>query len=43
MKDKDKKSETDKKIDKMRNDLTDSEKCKIIAKKLSEYIKENKQ
>ena len=35
-------SETDKKIDKMRVDLSDSEKCKIIAKKLTEYIKDNK-
>lgn len=36
---KNKNKETDKKIEKMRYDLEDKEKCKIIAKKLSEYIK----
>ena len=34
--------ETDRKLDKMRVDLSDSEKCKIIAKKLTEYIKDSK-
>lgn len=33
---------TDEKLDKMRFDLSDEEKCKIIAKKLTEYIKESK-
>lgn len=36
---KDRNKETNKKIEKMRYDLEDREKCKIIAKKLSEYIK----
>ena len=35
-------TETDKKLDKMRIELSDGEKCKIIAKKLTEYIKDNK-
>lgn len=33
------KKETDRKLDKMRLDLSDSEKCKDIARKLTEYIK----
>ena len=42
MEDKNKQEEINKIIEKMRSDVTDSEKCKIIAKKLSEYIKDNK-
>lgn len=34
--------ETDKKLDKMRSDLQNSEKCKNFAKKLMEYIKKNR-
>ena len=35
-------TETDKKLDRMRVDLSDSEKCKEIARKLTEYIKGDK-
>ena len=33
--------ETERKLDKMRSDLSNSETCKIFAKKLTEYIKNN--
>ena len=39
MEEENKKQEFDKKIDKMIKDVSDGEKCKIIAKKLTEYIK----
>ena len=42
MEDKNKNKETDEKIEKMRSCVANSEQCKIIAKKLSEYIKDNK-
>ena len=37
-----KKKETDKKLENMRSCIADKEKCKIIAQKLSEYIKDSK-
>ena len=43
MEDKNKKQETEKKINKMRDDLVDKEKCKIIAKQLTDYIKRESQ
>ena len=37
-----KSKETNKKLDKMRSCIADEKQCKIIAKKLTEYIKQDK-